>query len=222
MIKFSDHFSTLIATDNNFKLAAEMLPFIRSYLDYSEKVYLKTCDITGKRVSEGLKDIWGYSTSYRPNYPKGFQELKDVSFIKPLNEYFLLKSTEFLLKFGYSKEICKRLFICQMFANEMFRGEAHPVHRHPRAIVSGVFYLHVPQGSSPIVFHDPRPHIELIGPDEKAVFTNIYNIPEIVIKPKVGDIVLFNSWLAHSVPSSTFQDEEGRVAVAFNVNVNNS
>ena len=109
-----------------------------------------------------------------------------------------------------------------MFANEMFKGESHPVHRHPRAIVSGVFYLKVPDGSSPIAFHDPRPHTEYIGPDENAVSKNTYNLSEFGILPKVGDIVLFNSWLPHSVPLSTFQVEEGRVAVAFNVNVKNS
>jgi uncharacterized protein (TIGR02466 family) len=222
MIRFSEHFPTLIASDNNSKLAAEILPFIISYLDYTEKVYSKTCDITGKLVSEGLKDIWGYRTSYRPDYPAGFQELKNTNAIKPLNEYVILKSLEFLLKFGYTKETCKKLFISQMFANEMFRGESHPVHRHPRAIVSGVFYLQVPEGSSPIVFHDPRPHIEIIGPDKNTEYKNTYNIPELVCKPKVGDIILFNSWLPHSIPPSTFQVKEGRIAVAFNVNVDNS
>ena len=222
MIKFSDHFPTLIATDNNSELAVNILPFIVKYLDYAEKVYSKTCNISGKIVTDGLKDIWGYSTSYRPDYPKGFQELKDINVIKPLNEYILLKSSEFLLKFGYTEDTCKKLFICQMFANEMFQGEYHPLHRHPRAIVSGVFYLQVPEGSSPIIFHDPRPHTEYIGPDENAVSKNTYNVSEFGIKPKVGDIVLFNSWLPHSVPLSAFQVKEGRIAVSFNVSVRNS
>ena len=222
MTKFSDHFPTLIATDNNSELALKVLPIIIKYLKYAETVYLKTCNISGKEVSEGLKDVWGYRTSYQSFYTSDFQELKNINAIKPLKDYFLLKSTEFLLQFGYTKNTCKKLFISQMFANEMFRGETHSVHRHPRGIVSGVFYLQVPSGASPIIFQDPRPHNELIGPDENTVCRNNYNVADVVVEPKVGDIVLFNSWLPHLVPPSPFQEDKGRITVAFNVNVGNS
>ena len=222
MIKFSDHFPTLIATDNNSELAIKILPVVVKYLDYIENVYIKKCDFLGKNVSSGLKDVWGYRTSYKPSYIAGLQELRNVKEIKPLITYILLRATEFLLQFGYTKDTCKKLFISQIFANEMFRGETHTSHRHARAIVSGVFYLQVPEGSSPIIFQDPRPHSELIGPDENAICSNKYNTQDVTFNPKVGDIVLFNSWLPHSVPPSSIQVEDGRISIAFNVNVNNS
>ena len=82
------------------------------------------------------------------------------------------------------------------------RHDGHAVHDHPNAAVAGVYYVSAPPGSGPICFYDPRDLPWLARDCER-------------LTPKPGLLVLFPSWLRHSVgPSFT---DEPRISVAFNV-----
>ena len=90
----------------------------------------------------------------------------------------------------------------QAWATVHEAGVSHLAHCHPDSVVSGVYYVKVPQGAGSIVFDDPR------GPlppfDTKMT-----------IKPTLGDLILFPSWLIHQV-SQTAGDEP-RISIAFNI-----
>ncbi len=66
-------------------------------------------------------------------------------------------------------------------------GMHHMRHSHPDNVVSGVYYVSVPDDAGPIVLEDPRgggrPPF-----DDRFTFV-----------PKEGDLVLFPSWLMHEV-----------------------
>lgn len=101
--------------------------------------------------------------------------------------------------------------------NKMTSGGEHPLHAHPNSILSGVFYLKIPAASPPIIFNDPRDHYKYIQyPIKFGNPREMYKLlPEYVINPTEGLMLMWPSWLEHQVPSSKCSDE--RIAVAFNV-----
>ena len=71
----------------------------------------------------------------------------------------------------------------------------------------------LPDGTSPIKFEDPRLPMMMAAPPRKK------DAPEalrqfVYVKPEVGDVLLWESWLRHEVPMNTAEDD--RVSVSFN------
>ena len=102
--------------------------------------------------------------------------------------------------------------------NKITLGGEHSLHAHPQSILSGVFYLKIPENSPPIIFNDPRDHYKYIQyPTKFGNPRDMYKLlPEYVINPTEGMILLWPSWLEHQVPPSSCSEE--RIAIAFNVN----
>lgn len=83
-------------------------------------------------------------------------------------------------------------------------------HNHTNSWISGVYYPHDVCGG--IVFHDPFPHhFQVDSPKE----SNIFNSTTWNLSPKKGDLIIFPSYLEHSVKTNT--SEFNRYSVAFNV-----
>jgi uncharacterized protein (TIGR02466 family) len=87
-------------------------------------------------------------------------------------------------------------------------------HTHPRSLFSGVYYVQVPEGNSgDIVFYRENYMLNYIPPYIVKDWNNI-NSSTISIKPKVGMLLIFPSWLEHSVTTNlTNQD---RISISFN------
>jgi len=79
--------------------------------------------------------------------------------------------------------------------------------------LSGVYYVRTHPGADTITFHDPRPQTAVIRPP--VVELTAENTDQVVVRVRDGTLLLFPSWLAHSVDANT-SDEE-RVSVSFNV-----
>ena len=86
-------------------------------------------------------------------------------------------------------------------------------HVHPNANISGVYYISAPPAAlvddsedGKISFYDPRPraNMNLL----LSQFTRHF------LSPAPGDMVVFPSWLEHSV--APFQGEGTRICIAFN------
>jgi len=80
-------------------------------------------------------------------------------------------------------------------------GSFHLPHSHPSHSLSGVYYVRTPPDSGEVIFEDGR------GP--LPPFDN-----RIRISPVAGDIILFPSWLLHSVMPTI--GDETRISIAFN------
>ena len=100
-----------------------------------------------------------------------------------------------------------------MWANVMPEGGSHTSHLHPNAVISGTFYVAVPQGAGPIVFEDPRlamlmaaPPRKTSAPREMKTHASEY--------PQAGTLLLWESWLRHEVPLNRAEGE--RISVSFN------
>ena len=103
--------------------------------------------------------------------------------------------------------------ITALWANINPKGTPHPPHFHPNNFLSGVYYVAAAEGADKIVFHEPRPQLDIIAPHVKS-YTK-YTAPSQEVRIRPGRMVLFPAWLTHSVPVN--RSEGLRISIAFNV-----
>ena len=108
----------------------------------------------------------------------------------------------------------KALEMNSFWVNVLDPGAGHSGHIHPNSVISGTFYLDLPEGSSAIRFEDPRLAFMMNAP---ALREDIE--PErkrfIYVEPQVGHALFWESWLRHEVPVN-FADEP-RLSISFNL-----
>ena len=76
-------------------------------------------------------------------------------------------------------------------------GSANLRHQHGNSTISGAYYVRAPINSGDIVFYDPRPAPVYSHPN--VTNPNILNAQVNGVSPKEGALVLFPSYLDHSV-----------------------
>jgi uncharacterized protein (TIGR02466 family) len=105
------------------------------------------------------------------------------------------------------------LRITGCWATVLARGAAHRVHSHPNNFLSAVYYVRVHPGADSINFHDPRPQTGIIRAPVTALTAE--NTDQVVVRVTDGTLLLFPSWLQHSVDASTAERE--RISISFNL-----
>jgi len=189
--EISNHFSTPLMHLHNKKLADEMLPLCKNVL----------ADESNNTAQ------WGYKTSYEPATGNGLEKLPQFH---RFEKYICSVGKEFLKELGYNTDEIE--FLPSIFTSEMKPGDRHGRHCHPGAILSGVFYLEMPQNSSPIKFFDPRRWRDTrLMPTKKDT---IYTREEFVFQPVSGDLLLWESWLHHEVVPN---NSDNRITLVFNL-----
>jgi uncharacterized protein (TIGR02466 family) len=103
--------------------------------------------------------------------------------------------------------------ITGVWANMNPPDAAHRMHSHPNNFLSGVYYVRTHKGADTINFHDPRSQTEIIKPPVTELTAE--NTDQVVVEVKNGTVLLFPSWLAHSVDAN--RSDETRISVSFNV-----
>jgi uncharacterized protein (TIGR02466 family) len=99
------------------------------------------------------------------------------------------------------------------WANVLAPGATHKVHSHPNNFLSGVYYVRTPPGADSINFHDPRIQTRIIRPP--VVELTAENTDQVVVKVMNGTLLLFPSYLEHSVDANTGREE--RISISFNL-----
>lgn len=107
----------------------------------------------------------------------------------------------------------KKLKLEDLWINILPEGGIHTAHIHPHSVISGTTYVAMPEGTSAIKFEDPRLAMMMAAPGRTK------QAPEglrqfVYVKPDVGDVLMWESWLRHEVPMN--MAEEDRVTVSFN------
>ena len=88
-------------------------------------------------------------------------------------------------------------------------------HIHSNNYISAAYYVKAPKNSGNIVFYDPREANVIRKP--KIEKENKFNTDIFCIEPKEGLLVLFPSYLYHSVDQN--QSNEERIVISFNINL---
>lgn len=103
----------------------------------------------------------------------------------------------------------------EAWANVSGAGALNKAHVHGGAFWSAVYYVRAPEsGSGQLVLHDPRmPALRMYAPMLRFKGAGPEQVAR--VNPKSGMVVMFPSWLSHSV--DPWQGEGERVSIAFNV-----
>jgi uncharacterized protein (TIGR02466 family) len=99
------------------------------------------------------------------------------------------------------------------WVNIMPRGVVHGLHLHPHATISGTYYVRTPKACAALKLEDPRLDRYMAAPPRLAN-ARIANRPWVTIPAESGQLVLFESWLRHEVPSN--QSASERISISFN------
>ena len=94
-------------------------------------------------------------------------------------------------------------------------GSANLRHQHGNSTISGAYYVRAPINSGDIVFYDPRPAPVFSHPN--VLGSNLLNAQVNSISPKEGALVLFPSFLDHSVNEN--QSNKERIVISFNIRI---
>ena len=101
-------------------------------------------------------------------------------------------------------------FVLESWVNMHDRGGFNFAHIHDGCLLSGAFYLQVPEGSGPLVLRDPRPGV--VNSRLKGPGANGHN--DVQLRPETGLLVMFPSWLEHFV--EPHGSDTPRIAISFN------
>ncbi len=107
----------------------------------------------------------------------------------------------------------RELLMTTCWANSMGNGTHHTMHTHPMCVLSGVYYVNIPKGSSPLKLEDPRMGLLMASPPRKdSAPPSEKNYLQIA--PHAGQFVLFESWMRHEVPPH--RGNPRRLSISFN------
>ncbi len=120
---------------------------------------------------------------------------------------------------GYAKN--HRLGIDQMWSIINGPGSFNKAHIHPGSLWSGVYYVQAPANAGDIEFTDPRAE-NLMTPAKFETQNNRVREcwTKVRFTPKAGKMILFPSWLYHSVDANLTDatgDDAERIIISFNL-----
>lgn len=121
------------------------------------------------------------------------------------------KATKGILRFLRMGQEAHEITGC--WATVLAKGGLHKAHSHPNNFLSGVYYVRVQPGADTINFHDPRRQTYVIRPP--VVELSAENTDQVVVKVTNGTLLMFPSYLEHSVDSN--MSEEERISISFNL-----
>ncbi|WP_375280187.1 2OG-Fe(II) oxygenase family protein [Pseudooctadecabacter sp.] len=105
------------------------------------------------------------------------------------------------------------LVLEDIWINILPEGGIHTSHIHPHSVISGTTYVKMPEGASALKLEDPRAQMMMAAPPRRKDAAE--ELQQFVyVKPAVGDVLLWESWLRHEVPMNMAEDE--RISVSFN------
>ena len=163
-------------------------------------------------------DEAGQKWSEENNYPgyTSYASLSDLTWRSPIFEE--LKNLLDLHINRFSSELDfdlegRGLKLEDVWINILAEDGNHSAHIHPNSVISGTIYISMPPKTSAIKFEDPRHPMMMAAPARLSVAKE-YLKPFIYINPSVGEILLWESWLRHEVPTNTSSQE--RISISFN------
>ena len=109
--------------------------------------------------------------------------------------------------------------ITQSWITIKYPNQSHHIHSHSNSIISGVLYYgNFLSDTPPILFHKHSNSFYNTNIIENAPpqgNLNLYSSPSFIIYPKPGNLILFPSWLPHSVPEN--KTNIPRTSLSFNI-----
>lgn len=91
------------------------------------------------------------------------------------------------------------------------KGSVLVDHAHPMSILSGALYVNIDADSSSLYFSNPNP----FNAFQDVTRLTEYTYEKYWIKPSLGQLVIFPSWLKHG-SNNTINESTNRIVISFN------
>ena len=179
---------------------------VESYQEINEDLYSFIVDLK-KEDPDGVR-----RSNFNGWHSKDFDLKSSVvnRFVNSISKNINTVLTE--MNWDQSKQTIK---LSNMWAIINKKGGFNERHHHGNSSISAAYYLRAPNECGDIVFYDPRPAPIYSHPI--ASKPNKLNAQVNSIAPKEGLLVMFPSYLDHSV-NPNFSEEE-RIVISFNVSL---
>lgn len=185
---------------------------------YQKKIAFDLADLTTEIQQIQNVDQAGKEWS-KKNYRKGYTSYGSMDQLHQLSSTFLNLQKKidkhvghYLKNLDYNTSI-KSLKMTNCWVNVMPTGAQHTAHIHPQSVISGTYYVVIPKGASAIKFEDPRLGFFMNAPTVKEK-AKLANQRFVSLQPKAGDVILFESWIRHEVPTN--KATQSRISISFN------
>ena len=164
-----------------------------------------------KNFKTSLKSYTGCKAQIHVDYTEEEQLI-----VNKIKDVILQEAEQFFKLYGYTynKDILK-LVVTGLWINEIESNSAHGVHSHVGNIMSGCFYIELPQGAGGITFTGPLSRIDKVTPDVEQYTT--FNSTTWTINPEKGNMLMWESYLKHQVVDTQFTGK--RRSIAFDVSL---
>ncbi len=157
---------------------------------------------------------WCEANDY-PGYTS-YASLTDLAWRFPIFKSLVKALDKHVAAFAKDLEFTlddRKLVLEDLWINILPEGGTHGSHIHPHSVISGTTYVAMPKGASALKLEDPRHAMMMAAPPRnKDARRELKSF--IYMKPKVGDVLLWESWLRHEVPMNG--SEFDRISVSFN------
>ena len=142
------------------------------------------------------------------------QKEEPIKKFKHIVQNFLEKI--FINEMGWQYDPTKIKFtVIWSIINE--KGSYNIQHNHPNCYLSGAYYVKTSERSGNINFFEPKEQKNIRYPNIKK-FTE-FSAAITSIKPEEGDLLIFPSYLYHSVSKNLSTEE--RIVISFNIDIEN-
>jgi uncharacterized protein (TIGR02466 family) len=107
----------------------------------------------------------------------------------------------------------RKLKLDSFWVNVLKPGGGHSGHIHPHSVVSGTFYVVVPERAGGLKLEDPRLPLMMAAPTRSDDAPE-ESRPFVYMVPAPGKVFLWESWLRHEVPAGRAKSD--RISISFN------
>jgi len=172
----------------------------------------QSCYVIAEDDEAGQK--WCEANEY-PGYTS-YASLTDLAWRFPIFKSLVKVLDKHVAAFAKDLEFNldeRKLVLEDLWINILPEGGTHGSHIHPHSVISGTTYVAMPKGASALKLEDPRHAMMMAAPPRnKDARRELKSF--IYMKPEVGDVLLWESWLRHEVPMNG--SEFDRISVSFN------
>lgn len=178
---------------------------LNTALEYAA-ITLSEDDKAGQRWCE--KHGYPGYTSFSSNFDLAAMIPAFKTLVREIDKHALAFAKELHWNIRGGKPICDSIWV-----NIMPEGGSHTSHIHTNSVISGTYYVSVPEGAGPIVYEDPRHALMMAAPQRlKSAPREMQS--HISETPIAGTLLLWESWLRHEVPLN--KADGLRISVSFN------
>jgi uncharacterized protein (TIGR02466 family) len=106
-----------------------------------------------------------------------------------------------------------KLKLDSLWVNVLPQGGVHTGHIHPHSVISGTYYVTLPENAASLKFEDPRLAMMMAAPNRLSDAPQDLQ-PFVFLAPQEGEVILWESWLRHEVVLN--RSKAPRVSISFN------